>query len=182
MLVGILAGRVEPVPIFQNIAKLGKIKRDVEVSLFLLHLFPFPLFPSPSSFFLSSLFPLLRPLPLPSSSLLPLPSLSPPLAMFSSGSLSRTPNPDISCNREIKFKSLYHHAFGKMKADFLATGTIFSLVLLLFLVLTPQRTLCSGWLAWRHYWTWPKACPPDSWGQQQRPVLLSCWHLRWWEK
>ena len=35
--------------------------------------------------------------------------------------LGRTPNPDILCNREIKFKSFLEYAFN-IGADFIATG------------------------------------------------------------
>lgn len=34
----------------------------------------------------------------------------------------RTPNPDILCNREIKFKAFLDHAFCRLGADYIATG------------------------------------------------------------
>ena len=33
----------------------------------------------------------------------------------------RTPNPDVMCNKEIKFKAFFDHAL-KLGADYLATG------------------------------------------------------------
>jgi tRNA U34 2-thiouridine synthase MnmA/TrmU len=33
-----------------------------------------------------------------------------------------TPNPDVICNREIKFKALLDHVIQKIGADYLATG------------------------------------------------------------
>ena len=41
------------------------------------------------------------------------------LSEYSSG---RTPNPDILCNREIKFKAFMDYALNDLKADFIATG------------------------------------------------------------
>jgi len=37
-------------------------------------------------------------------------------------SLGRTPNPDIACNREIKFKTLFEYALEELGADYIATG------------------------------------------------------------
>ncbi|XBC38939.1 MAG: tRNA 2-thiouridine(34) synthase MnmA [Buchnera aphidicola (Melaphis rhois)] len=36
--------------------------------------------------------------------------------------LGRTPNPDILCNKEIKFKAFYEFAINNLGADFIATG------------------------------------------------------------
>jgi tRNA-specific 2-thiouridylase len=33
-----------------------------------------------------------------------------------------TPNPDVLCNREIKFAALLHHVTSILGADYLATG------------------------------------------------------------
>jgi tRNA-specific 2-thiouridylase len=35
---------------------------------------------------------------------------------------SRTPNPDILCNKHVKFKAFLHHAIDDLGADFIATG------------------------------------------------------------
>ncbi|XBC40973.1 MAG: tRNA 2-thiouridine(34) synthase MnmA [Buchnera aphidicola (Nurudea yanoniella)] len=36
--------------------------------------------------------------------------------------LGKTPNPDVLCNKEIKFKMFYEFAFNNLNADFIATG------------------------------------------------------------
>jgi tRNA-specific 2-thiouridylase len=36
--------------------------------------------------------------------------------------LGRTPNPDVLCNKEIKFKAFLHYAQTELKADYIATG------------------------------------------------------------
>ncbi len=41
------------------------------------------------------------------------------VASYSAG---LTPNPDVSCNRSIKFKSLLNHVINVLKFDYLATG------------------------------------------------------------
>lgn len=39
--------------------------------------------------------------------------------------VGRTPNPDILCNRMIKFSQLYRYVFEELNVDYLATGLLY---------------------------------------------------------
>lgn len=42
--------------------------------------------------------------------------------MIENYEMGRTPNPDIQCNKKIKFNKFFHHAIHELGADAIATG------------------------------------------------------------
>lgn len=59
------------------------------------------------------------------------------LAEYKAG---RTPNPDILCNKEIKFKAFLEFAAEDLGADYIATGTTCAARML-----TGKAACCAGW-------------------------------------